>query len=76
MSDDVVYLREVDAGTDNSCMVVCAKGDPGALPYVMDKCGGCGAVPIVDCYRAPDKDCWREFHYNMPRWVEKQDGPK
>ncbi len=26
----VAYLREVDAGTDNACWVVCAKGDRGA----------------------------------------------
>jgi hypothetical protein len=28
-----VYLREVDAGTDNACWVVCAKGDPGAVEF-------------------------------------------
>lgn len=30
----VVYLRQVDAGTDNACWVVCAKGDPGAVAFV------------------------------------------
>lgn len=34
MADEVVYLREVDAGTDNACMVVCAKDDPGAIEYI------------------------------------------
>lgn len=29
----VVYLREVDAGTDNACWVVCAGGDPGAVAF-------------------------------------------
>lgn len=36
-SDDepVAYLYEVDAGTDNACWVVCAKGDPGARPVYL-----------------------------------------
>lgn len=29
----VVYLKLLDAGTDNECWVVCAKGDPGAVPF-------------------------------------------
>lgn len=29
----VAYLREVDAGRDNACWVVCAKGDPGAVAF-------------------------------------------
>lgn len=29
-----VYLRCVDPGTDNECWVVCAKGDPGAIPFL------------------------------------------
>lgn len=29
-----VWLREIDAGTDNACWVVCAKGDPGAVEFV------------------------------------------
>lgn len=32
--DVVVYLREVDAGTNNACWVVCSKGDPGAVAFV------------------------------------------
>lgn len=28
-----VYLREVDAGTDNACWVICAKGDPGSVAF-------------------------------------------
>ena len=32
-----VYLREVDAGTDNACLVVCAKNDPGAVLFTADK---------------------------------------
>jgi hypothetical protein len=28
----VAYLREIDPGTPNACWVVCAKGDPGAIP--------------------------------------------
>jgi hypothetical protein len=27
----LAYLREVNAGTDNACWVICAKGDPGAV---------------------------------------------
>lgn len=34
--DLVVYLREVDAGTDCACWIVCAKGDPGAVAFVPD----------------------------------------
>lgn len=30
----IVWLREVDAGTDNACWVVCAKGDAGAWAFV------------------------------------------
>jgi hypothetical protein len=30
---NVVYLREVDAGTDNACWVVCNKVDPGAVRF-------------------------------------------
>ncbi len=29
----VVFLREVDAGTDSACWVVCAKGDPGFVAF-------------------------------------------
>lgn len=29
----IVYLREVDGGTDNACWVVCAKGDMGAWAF-------------------------------------------
>lgn len=29
----IVYLRAVDAGTDNACWVVCAKGDQGAWAF-------------------------------------------
>lgn len=32
-----VYLREVDANTDNACWVICSKGDPGAhLAIIVD----------------------------------------
>ncbi len=34
MADKVVYLREIDAGTDNACMVVCSKDDIGAIEYI------------------------------------------
>lgn len=30
----IVWLREVDADTDNACWLVCAKGDPGAVAFV------------------------------------------
>lgn len=30
---DIAYLRKVDAGTDNECWVVCAKGDPSAVQF-------------------------------------------
>lgn len=30
--EPVVYLREIDGGTDNACVIVCAKGDPGSFP--------------------------------------------
>lgn len=29
----VVYLRLLDAGTDNACWQVCAKDDHGAIPF-------------------------------------------
>lgn len=29
----VVYLREIDAGTDNACWVVCSRIDPGAVRF-------------------------------------------
>jgi len=29
----VVYLREIDSGTDNACWVVCNRIDPGAVPF-------------------------------------------
>lgn len=31
---EIVWLREVDAGTDNACWVVCAKGDIGGVAFV------------------------------------------
>ena len=34
MTDYSVYLRELDAGTDNAGWVVCAKGDPDAVEFV------------------------------------------
>lgn len=36
MADECIWLREVDAGTDNACMVVCAEGDPGAVRYIYE----------------------------------------
>ena len=30
----LVYLREIDAGTDNACLVICAKSDFGAIPVI------------------------------------------
>lgn len=30
VDEPVAWLYEVDAGTDNACWVVCARGDPGA----------------------------------------------
>lgn len=33
MPREIVWLREVDAGTDNACWVVCARGDPGAVAH-------------------------------------------
>lgn len=33
-SDTVVWLREIDAGTDAACWVVCNKVDPGAVAFV------------------------------------------
>jgi len=32
-----IYLRCVDAGTDNECWIVCAKGDPGAIPFLREE---------------------------------------
>lgn len=29
----VVYLKCIDAGTDNECWIVCSKGDPGAVQF-------------------------------------------
>ena len=29
----MIYLREIDSDTDNACWQVCAKGDPGAVPF-------------------------------------------
>lgn len=34
MQPVVVYLREVDAGTDNAAWVICAKGDHGAVLFI------------------------------------------
>ncbi|WP_456717181.1 MULTISPECIES: hypothetical protein [unclassified Bradyrhizobium] len=31
--DDVVWLRQADAGTDNECWVICNRADPGATPF-------------------------------------------
>jgi len=30
--EPLAYLREVDAGTDNACWIVCARGDRGGVP--------------------------------------------
>lgn len=30
---EIVYLREIDAGTDNACWVICNKIDPGAVAF-------------------------------------------
>lgn len=30
--DPVVWVREIDAGTDNACWAICAPGDQGARP--------------------------------------------
>lgn len=34
MEPVVVYLREIDAGTDTACWVVCNKVDPGAVLFI------------------------------------------
>lgn len=28
-----VWLKKTDAGTDNECWIICAKGDPGAVLF-------------------------------------------
>jgi len=33
MPREIVWLREVDSGSDNACWVVCARGDPGAIAF-------------------------------------------
>lgn len=33
---EYVYLRLIDAGTDNECWVICVKGDRGAVRFVRD----------------------------------------
>jgi hypothetical protein len=33
-TEDVIYLRPIDEGTDNECWVVCNRVDPGAIPFV------------------------------------------
>jgi hypothetical protein len=33
LRETIVYLREVDAGTDNACWIVCNKVDEGAVPF-------------------------------------------
>ncbi len=44
--EDVVYLRDLDG---SGSMHVCAKGDPGALPYVYDgDFAGVYAVSLAD----------------------------
>lgn len=34
MQPVVVYLREIDAGTENVFWTICARGDPGAVLFV------------------------------------------
>lgn len=46
----LAYLRELDAGTDNACWVVCAKNDPGAVAVCragLWPCGWAGADGII-----------------------------
>lgn len=35
---------------------------PHGWQLVPTSCGGCGAPSTYDCYRHPDKPCYREFH--------------
>lgn len=34
MKNDIVYLREIDTGTDNACWVVCNRVDSEAIAFV------------------------------------------
>lgn len=71
----VVYLREIDAGTDNACWVVCAKGDPSAVAFMpehnqkitvadcpVDLCDADGK-PVSECIwgwcRLRKRCCWQ-----------------
>lgn len=45
----VVWLREIDAGTDNACWVVCAKNDLGSRPFVcVTEWGALEAAPFEE----------------------------
>lgn len=39
-------------------------------------CQGCGAMLDKDCYRHPERDCWREFHGEGPRNLARAAGIK
>jgi hypothetical protein len=57
-----VWLRLIDAGTDNACWVVCARGDPGAAEFApknlqlidLDKTTYLKAVPPSPNSRLPE----------------------
>lgn len=51
--NELVWLRLVDAGTDNECWFVCNRCDPGAIPFIPEseitrpaEVGGDGWSPI------------------------------
>lgn len=41
--EPIAWLRKVDAGTDNECLVIACKGDPGAIPVY-----GSAAPPVPE----------------------------
>ena len=62
-----IYLRCIDAKTDNECWVVCAKDDPGAVVFhsgqiqtASENNDKATDIPMDDC--ALTINCGREVH--------------
>jgi hypothetical protein len=62
--EDLAWLREVDAGTDNACWVVCAKGDPGGIPVY-------SATALAQARLAERKACEKVVHGKYQEALEQ-----
>lgn len=67
--DEIVFLREVDAGTGNACWVIGNRTDPDAVAFVMDETAATRRRPSDggdDVRRSSIEECARHLEQSYP----------